>query len=100
MSHELRTPLQGIIGLSESLLERVKDEDQKEDLNMVISSSRRLNSLVNDILDFSKLKNQEIELVTIPLNLYALTDVILRTLSRLFQGKNLLLREQYQPRYY
>lgn len=90
-SHELRTPLQGIIGLSESLLERVKDEDQKEDLNMVISSSRRLNSLVNDILDFSKIKNQEIELAPIPLNLYALTDVVLRTLAPLVQGKNLQL---------
>ncbi len=90
-SHELRTPLQGIIGLSESLLERVSDEDQMEDLNMVISSSRRLNSLVNDILDFSKLKNQEIELVTIPLNLYALTDVVLRTLAPLVHGKNLQL---------
>ena len=90
-SHELRTPLQGIIGLSESLLERVNDDDQKEDLNMVISSSRRLNSLVNDILDFSKLKNQEIELATIPLNLYALTDVVLRTLAPLVQGKNLQL---------
>ncbi|MDX2069588.1 MAG: two-component regulator propeller domain-containing protein [Haliscomenobacter sp.] len=90
-SHELRTPLQGIIGLSESLLERVNDDDQKEDLNMVISSSRRLNSLVNDILDFSKIKNQEIELTVAPLNLYALTDVLLRSLAPLTQGKNLQL---------
>jgi signal transduction histidine kinase/ligand-binding sensor domain-containing protein/class 3 adenylate cyclase len=91
-SHELRTPLQGIIGLSESLLERVQAEDQKEDLSMVISSSRRLNSLVNDILDFSKLKNQEIQLVQNPLNLYALSDVVLRTLVPLVQGKKLELR--------
>jgi len=86
-SHELRTPLQGIIGLSESLIERVQERDQQEDLSMIISSSRRLNSLVNDILDFSKLKNQEIELATKPVNLYALTDVVLRNLAPLVQGK-------------
>jgi signal transduction histidine kinase/ligand-binding sensor domain-containing protein/class 3 adenylate cyclase/FixJ family two-component response regulator len=91
-SHELRTPLQGIIGLSESLIERVQDSEQQEDLSMIISSSRRLNSLVNDILDFSKLKNQEIELALKPVNLYALTDVVLRTLSPLVKGKKFSIR--------
>ena len=91
-SHELRTPLQGIIGLSESLIERVQDADQQEDLGMIISSSRRLNSLVNDILDFSKLKNQEIELALKPVNLYALTDVVLRTLAPLVKGKKFSIR--------
>jgi two-component system, sensor histidine kinase ChiS len=91
-SHELRTPLQGIIGLSESLIERVVDAEQQEDLGMIISSSRRLNSLVNDILDFSKLKNQEIELALKPVNLYALADVVLRTLAPLVKGKKFNIR--------
>jgi two-component system, sensor histidine kinase ChiS len=91
-SHELRTPLQGIIGLSESLIERVVDAEQQEDLGMIISSSRRLNSLVNDILDFSKLKNQEIELALKPVNLYALADVVLRTLAPLVKGKKFSIR--------
>lgn len=90
-SHELRTPLQGIIGLSESLLERAQDDAQKEDLHMVISSSRRLNSLVDDILDFSKLKNQEVSLSPTPLNLYALADVVLRVMNPLVQGKKVQL---------
>jgi signal transduction histidine kinase/ligand-binding sensor domain-containing protein/class 3 adenylate cyclase len=90
-SHELHTPLQGIIGLSESLYERVEDHDQKEDLSMIISSSRRLNNLVKDILDFSKLKNREIQLYSKPVSLYVLTDVVLRNLSPLVLNKNLKL---------
>jgi two-component system, sensor histidine kinase ChiS len=91
-SHELRTPLQGIIGLSESLIERVDNVAQRADLEMIISSSRRLNSLVNDILDFSKIKNQEIALQLEPLSLYALADVVLRNIAPLAQGKALSLR--------
>lgn len=90
-SHELRTPLQGIIGLSESLLERIDAVDQKEDLNMVIASSRRLNSLVDDILDFSKLKNEEISLSYTAISIYTLSDIVLRTMAPLVQGKQLQL---------
>ncbi|HMV81469.1 MAG TPA: histidine kinase dimerization/phospho-acceptor domain-containing protein, partial [Leptospiraceae bacterium] len=60
-SHELRTPLNGIIGLAESNLFDPKDSIQiQKNSEMIISSGRRLSSLVNDILDFSKLKNAEI----------------------------------------
>lgn len=93
-SHELRTPLQGIIGLSESLAERVEKRDQREDLSMIISSGKRLNNLVNDILDFSKLKNRDIELVRKPVNLRVLTDVILRNHIPLIRGKDLQLFNQ------
>ena len=61
-SHELRTPLQGIIGLSESLLDKEKVPEKQEDLSMIISSGKRLANLVNDILDFSKLNNFDIQL--------------------------------------
>ena len=83
----MRTPLNGIIGLSESLTERVEKSDQKEDLDMIISSGKRLASLVNDILDFSKLQNHEIELRQKPLGLHTL-DMVLRIHQPLVEGKN------------
>lgn len=88
-SHELRTPLQGIIGLSESLAERVPEADQKEDLSMIISSGKRLSNLVNDILDFSKLKNFDIQLVQGPVHLRTLVDIVLRNNAPLARGKSL-----------
>ena len=87
----MRTPLNGIIGLSESLTERVEKSDQKEDLDMIISSGKRLASLVNDILDFSKLQNHEIELRQKPIDLHALTKMVLRIHQPLVEGKDLKL---------
>jgi len=90
-SHELRTPLQGIIGLSESLYGRAGDPASREDLAMIISSGKRLNSLVNDILDFSKLKNFSLELNSKAVELHVLAEVVLRNNLPLIQGKNLQL---------
>jgi two-component system, sensor histidine kinase ChiS len=96
-SHELRTPLNGIIGLSESLYDRISDRDQKEDLSMIISSGRRLASLVNDILDFSKLKNFDIEIQRKPVDLYSLTEIILRINAPLSTGKDIVLENRISP---
>lgn len=93
-SHELRTPLNGIIGLAESLMDGIAGklpELALKNLDMVVSSGKRLSNLVNDILDFSKLKNKDLELQTKPVGMYSIADVAL-TLSRtLVAGKELEL---------
>ncbi len=71
-SHELRTPLQGIIGLTESLLDGVAGELQPKvqtNLELVVSSGKRLSRLIHDLLDLSKLNHQDIALdfVSLPL---------------------------------
>ncbi|MEZ4829974.1 MAG: response regulator [Bacteroidia bacterium] len=90
-SHELKTPLNGIIGISESLLDRSPDEETKKNLSMVVASGRRLASLVNDLLDFSRLKHADMVLRQRPLDLRSLTEVILQSSYPLTRGKNLLL---------
>ncbi|MCB0554832.1 MAG: response regulator [Phaeodactylibacter sp.] len=90
-SHELRTPLNGIIGLAEGLLEQEKDTENIEDLTMIISSGKRLSSMVNDILDFSKLKNKEIEFHPKPVDVHALADIVLRIHAPMAKGKDLRL---------
>ena len=90
-SHELRTPLQGIIGLSESLIERVNEEEEREDINMIISSGKRLNNLVNDILDFSKLQNQDLNLQLRPVDMKIAVDVVFALSIPLLKGKSLQL---------
>ncbi len=64
-SHELRTPLNGIIGIGESLLDGVAgklNDICRQNINMVVASSKRLASLISDILDFSKLKEKGISI--------------------------------------
>jgi PAS domain S-box-containing protein len=59
MSHELRTPLTSILGLSESLLEEIRDplsQYQHKSLQIIEASGHHLLELINDILDLSKIE--------------------------------------------
>lgn len=56
MSHEFRTPLNGIIGLTDLLLDRNLDPEVNEQLQLVRESSAHLLRLVNDLLHFSPLR--------------------------------------------
>jgi PAS domain S-box-containing protein len=62
MSHEIRTPMNGIIGMAEILKQANLGEQEKENLEILISSTRSLLSLVNDILDISKIEAGKVEL--------------------------------------
>ena len=90
-SHELRTPLNGIIGLAESLEDRATNEFQEENLSMIISSARRLSSLVDDLLDFSRIRNQEVRLNSKAIDPYALVEMIVKLNQPLAQKKRLQL---------
>lgn len=56
MSHEIRTPLNGIIGLSDLALISTSENETKDYLSKILSSSKTLLGIINDILDFSKLE--------------------------------------------
>lgn len=96
-SHELRTPLNGIIGLSEALIETEDHADKRENLEMIISSGKRLSTLVNDILDFSKLRTHEIVLRKKAIDLHSLVKLVLRIHQPLVGEKELVLENQIPP---
>ncbi len=57
MSHELRTPMNSILGLSELILEdRTLPTKNRERIEVVFKSGKRLMNLINDILDLSKIE--------------------------------------------
>ena len=56
MGHELRTPMNGVIGLTDVLLETPLDAEQREYLTLVKNSAEALMAILNDILDFSKIE--------------------------------------------
>jgi len=63
MSHELRTPMNSILGLTELILEKASLEDKnRERLEVVLNSGRRLMNLINDILDLSKIEAGKMEI--------------------------------------
>jgi signal transduction histidine kinase/streptogramin lyase len=96
-SHELRTPLNGIVGLSESLLEDAPKGRMQEDLELIISSGRRLSNLVNDILDFSRLKKHDLQLSRRAVNVHGMAELLIRLNKPLLQGKEVTLVNLIPP---
>ena len=69
-AHELRTPIQPIIGLSEVLRSRIRDNDSgrgrkqenEEYVDVILRNGQRLRKLVEDVLDVTKIESQSLEL--------------------------------------
>jgi two-component system, OmpR family, sensor histidine kinase VicK len=61
-AHELRTPIQPILGLSEAVLSKSKDETQKQLLQVVVRNAKRLTTLIENILDVTRIENQSLSL--------------------------------------
>ena len=62
VSHEVRTPMNGVIGMTELLLDTDLDEEQREYAEQVSRSGEQMLSILNDILDLSKIEGGHLEL--------------------------------------
>lgn len=62
ISHEIRTPIHGIVGMTTLLKDSTLNKDQQEFLEIIISSSGILLSIINNVLDFAKIETGKISL--------------------------------------
>ena len=57
MSHEIRSPLSGVVSMAEVLATTRLDKEQRQLLDVMISSGDLVLQLINDILDLSKVES-------------------------------------------
>jgi signal transduction histidine kinase/DNA-binding response OmpR family regulator/HAMP domain-containing protein len=90
MSHELRTPMNSILGLTELILEEPAIRGKnRERLDIVLRSGRRLMNLINDILDLSKIEAGKMEISEEDFLLDDMIHEIEASIGTLAQNKNL-----------
>ena len=102
MSHEIRTPMNAIIGTTELSLQNELSPDLRENLEIIMESSRHLHGIINDILDFSKIEAGKMDLEKIDFDLEALLQSIKRIFSLQAEKKELsfeLLCQSGLPQY-
>ena len=90
MSHELRTPMNSILGLTELMLEKGYLEPRnRERLEVVLNSGKRLMTLINDILDLSKIEAGKMEIRSEAVLLNDILEEISGSIAPLASEKNI-----------
>ena len=88
VSHELRTPLTLMLGPVNSLLKRMKkNEEETKLLQFVQRNGQQLQKLINEILDLSKLENNKLEIFEEPVPLYSYLKIQLAQFSSAAQSE-------------
>jgi chemotaxis family two-component system sensor kinase Cph1 len=80
MSHEIRTPMNAIMGLAQMLIHHDDNlnDNQKDNLDKILSASDHLLEIINNILDYSKIEAGHLELEEIEFDLSNLIDDTLK----------------------
>lgn len=93
-SHEFKTPLIPIIGMPQLLLkDNNLTEQQKDSLNEILHSGKKLNKLIDNLLDTSQIERKSIELIKREIKINTLIDLCISDLSFLIKQKNHLLKK-------
>ncbi|WP_338553148.1 ATP-binding protein [Paenibacillus sp. KS-LC4] len=89
-SHELRTPLHGIMNIAYNVVTKEKTRLAKsslEDMQLLITISRRMSHLLGDLLDIARLQEQRIVLQREPLSIQAIAPGVIAMLQFMKEHK-------------
>lgn len=94
VSHELRTPLNGILGFTQLLLEECESPEQKEMLEVLEKSGKRLNKTINSLLALSELESDSFKMNLEILNFAEIVKTAIVIFEEYTRPKNITLIER------
>ncbi len=97
-THELKTPLQGIIGLSQEMLDQVKQQGLVpfvQPMEVIQHSAQRLHYMINNLLDLSSLAGAGIQLSTKPVDPKEIIETVTVLLRPRFKTRNTPLQQEF-----
>lgn len=97
LAHEIRTPLTAIMGLSEMLSTRIKDEQNKDIAQTIVRSSQTLDRILTDTLDYASLEAGKLTVRSDRADLSELADDLRRLWSTEAARRGLSFRVGFVP---
>ncbi|PTX06093.1 hybrid sensor histidine kinase/response regulator [Achromobacter mucicolens] len=91
MSHEIRTPLYGVLGTLQLMSLTALDEEQRQHLERMQSSSAILLQLISDVLDITKIEAGQLALEYSDFNPRELVEECTNAYAAMAEQKGLLL---------
>lgn len=91
ITHELRTPMNGVLGTAELLLQPQPPERQRELVETLLGSGRRLLAIINDILDLTQIEAGTVVVQAVPFQPAAVAEEVRRLLAAAADAKGLRL---------
>jgi nitrogen-specific signal transduction histidine kinase len=93
MSHEIRSPLSGVVSVAEVLATTCLDAEQRQLVDVMLSSGDLVLQLINDILDLSKVESGAMKFEAKKFRFREVVKHVLHTAAASVQNKRLDLQE-------
>ena len=97
VSHEIRTPLSGIIGFTDLLRESELTEEQRYQVNAILSASKSLMDIINQLLEYSKLSAGLELFEEVDFNFFSIIKDVVYLCKTLMLGKDVKLNVELDP---
>jgi CheY-like chemotaxis protein len=96
MSHEVRTPLNGVIGMSELLLQSKLAEEQRAFTRTINNSALQLLDLLNNVLDVAKMQSSKSEIIKERFSLSDCVEQVVDLMKPVAMSKKVELMSDFQ----
>ena len=95
IAHELKTPLAVIHSYAEGLKEHIAEDKRDKYIDVILSETKRTDSMVLEMLDLSRLEAGKVKLARDEVSLIALTRAVFEKLEIAAQAKKLQIDFSY-----